>query len=267
MTMTNQKIQYTEEMVGQNHATKSDTLNRLCVGVNNFRLIKSGSNLTLEAVNGNLVDIAGNVYAVTSLPTLSAAGLGVGTLYYIYLYSNSGTATLEASSTAFTVDSAGRANKTGDSTRRLMGLARPITGPAWVDSAQQRLVLSRDNRIPLVLEYALPADRTTTSGTAAELNTADRLEFVAFGSGACTVSFTGAVAGSETSTVTTRLYLIGGYLSTTNATVTAASQYYPTAITSHFATTVGYHYISLYGAVTSGTGTWQQYGTMHGLVV
>jgi hypothetical protein len=260
MTMVNVKIQSTEFMVGQNHATLSDTLNRCAVGLNNFRLIKSGANLTLEPVNGNLVDINGDVYAVTTLPTLAAPSTAIQiegmtraaacvvtwtghgftaiggqkvffsgltqtgwtalngntyeityigansfsipvntsgyagdyvpgtdpgtidkeTVYYIYLYSNAGTAALEASTTGYTVDTKGRANKTGDATRRLMGMARTIQGPAWVDTAAQRFVRSYDNDLGIGCLGWFTTARNTNSTSWVEVNAEIRCGFLSW---------------------------------------------------------------------------------------
>ncbi len=112
--------------------------------------------------HGNLVDLNGAIHAYTSMLTLAATGLTPGSNYYIYLYDNAGTPTLEASTTGITVDTKGRANKTGDATRRLMGMANVITGPAWGD----KVSADAPDAILGTTAVAVAADVTsiTTSG-------------------------------------------------------------------------------------------------------
>lgn len=263
MTMANQKIQFTEDMVGEAHATKSDTLNRLVVGINNFRLIKSGSNLTLEAVNGNLVDINGKIYAVTVLPTLGVGGLGASTLYYIYLYDSSGTATLEASATAYTVDNKGRANKTGDATRRLMGMARTTAGTAWADTAAQRFVLSRDNRRRLYAQNVFAATRSTSSANFAEISSAERAEFLAWADSAIDLGVSGDVADASAAVIQTSIG-IDGTTAIEGRAVSPVLAGGPGSAVCEMTAVVadGYHYATILGMTTAGTATWIGSGTV-----
>lgn len=268
MTMANVKIQYTEDMVGQNHATKSDTLNRLVVGVNNFRLIKSGANLTLLPIHGNLIDIAGNIYAVTTLPTLAPAGLSNDTLYYIYLYSVTGTATLEASVTAPTSDAYGRWYKTGDATHALMGMAQTATGPVWVDSAPQRLVISHANRQPIFAQNVLAASRLSQSQTWAGLGSVESVGFMAWADEAVLCGFSGSVhintATGAGCTADTSLLLDAAV--TPSVTYVQQTFYAPDAnavctLVDGFVTTNGYHYLTPCGKVGSSPanqeGSWE----------
>jgi hypothetical protein len=340
MTMANQKAQYTEDAIGQNHPTLADTVNRLVVGVNNFRLIKSGGTLTLEPVNGNLVDINGDVYAVTTLPTLAApdtkiqieamtraaacvvtwtghgftAKLGqkvffasitqagwtalngntyeityVGansfsiavntsgyagdyvpgtdpgtidkeTTYYVYLYSNSSTATLEASTTGYTVDTKGRANKTGTATRRLMGMARTISGPAWVDTEAQRFVVSRDNRRKIQAVNAMTANRNTASATFVEICIAtERAEFLAWADSAVAVfqtgSFSNGTAGNAMYAaigIDSIIQIDGGH----PVSAPVAGYGLPIGVTALKVVTDGYHFATVLGRTSAGTTTW-----------
>jgi len=181
MAMTDVRFQASEYVVGANHATLTDTINRLVKGVNNFRLILSGGNLTLAPVNGNLVDINGVIYQCTAMPTLAPAGLTPGQTYYIYLYNNAGTETLEASATGYTVDATGRAYKTGDATRRLMGMAYAVAGPAFIDTLATRGVISYDNQRQLRLFQNFTADRLLINQpNLTEVNSEIRLTFPLF---------------------------------------------------------------------------------------
>jgi hypothetical protein len=147
-------------------------------GVNNFRLIKAGSTLTVEPVAGNAVNINGTVRVYTAMPTLSTTGLTADTSYYVYLSDVSGTPHLEASTTGYTVDSAGRAHMTGDPTRRLMGMARTVAGPAWEDSPAKRFVISWNNRRGLSLGSHFTAVRSRAGATFGEVHAEIRVEFL-----------------------------------------------------------------------------------------
>jgi hypothetical protein len=144
------------------------------------RLVFASPNLRLDRYNGNALFIQDQFREIpASGPTLAATGLTAGTLYYIYAYWTGTAIALEASTTAYAVATAyGNYVKSGDNTRTLVGMARPITGPAWVNTTQQRFVRSWFNRVPLDAVYSLAADRTTAAGPFVETNTADRVEFL-----------------------------------------------------------------------------------------
>lgn len=82
---------------------------------------------TLEPKNGNAVQVAG---AVVGIPSggiaLSNASIGADALRYVYVYSNAGTPTLEASATVPAVDTTagniGVEIKTGDPSRTFVGI-------------------------------------------------------------------------------------------------------------------------------------------------
>jgi hypothetical protein len=260
--VADQRILYTEQMVGANHPSLADTLNRLVVGVNNFRLIKSGANLTLEPVGGNLVDLNGAIHAYTTMPTLAASGLSVGTTYYIYLYDNAGTATLEASTTGYTVDTKGRANKTGDATRRLMGMARVVTGPAWADSATQRLVRSRDNRKGIALVNGFTANRSTTSNSYVEVNSEIRCECLSWADEVVFAAISGRVIGSGSDNLYTSIGFDGATAEETMIYTTAGGNHPIGLSIAKAGLAEGYHYSTLLGRGESGgTQTWLGSGT------
>lgn len=191
--------------------------------INDFRLIKSGANLTLERVTGSYININGTLRKISgALPTLAASGFTTGTitnvdktvvppvvtetahgrnngdmvsiggvggctsangiwevanttantyelkaanisagpaytsggvattvLYYIYAYWTGSAVALEHSSTGYTIGASGRAEKTGDTSRRLVGMAAvygDATGLIWQDDNFARLVASYNHR-------------------------------------------------------------------------------------------------------------------------
>jgi hypothetical protein len=144
------------------------------------QLTKSSTNLLLSPYRGNLILINSKLYAIPdSGPTLSTGGLSSSTLYYIYVYDNAGTLTLEASATAYATQAGtGIKIKSGDATRTLVGMARTDGSTAWADSATQRFVRSWFNDPGIALLNAFTANRSTTSATYAELNSEIRIEFV-----------------------------------------------------------------------------------------
>ena len=236
------------------YTTVVDIAEVLSTAVNDFRLIKSGSNLTLERVTGTVININGTLYIVSTLPTLAATGLTPSTLYYIYIYNNAGTITLEASATSFTVGTSGRAEKTGDTTRRLVGLAYCVTGPAWADSATQRLVISYDHKKHIVGRNHFTADRSTTSTSWAEVNTEIRVEFITWADEIVEATVIGPVSASSETRI---VGLAIGFDGTTASDY--AFEYYTVAGSKCAAArakknlTVGYHYATLLGRITATT--------------
>jgi len=232
----------------------------LPVGVNNFRLILSGGNLTLQPVNGCSVDINGTVYAYTSMPTLAPGTFSASTLYYVYLTDVSGVATLEGSTTGYTVDTKGRAYKTGDATRRLMGLARTTAGVAWADTSAQRFVLSRDNRRDIGASNYFAANRSTASNAWAELSSSERIEFLTWAEEAITLdahgsAYSDAGAGNN---VSTSIGLDGTspldfYWVWNNAAPNLGQAF---GGMETWGPAEGYHYATILGKVSAGTGTW-----------
>lgn len=139
-------------------------------------LVKDGSNLKLSPLNGNLLTINGKVEVVPDAGvTLAVGALSNTTLYYVYAYMNSGTMTLEASTTAYATQAGANLKiKSGDATRTLVGMCYLQSG-AFVSSLQKRLVRSWFNE-PSIVGYSAGLNGTTGSGTFAEISTSFRIE-------------------------------------------------------------------------------------------
>lgn len=231
------------------------------------RLTKSGSNIILSPFNGNIITVNGvNRRIPTSGVSLAPTGLTVGTVYYIYAYMNSSTLTLEAStighSTSSTAGNEGVEIKTGDDTRSLVGMARIVAGPAWVDAAAQRFVVSWFNRRSIGLSAAFSTTRTVTSSSNQEVNAEIRNEFLTWGDEAVRASFSGGVYNSTNTG--------GGATTYTDVTfdgVTAevptyfdpgtANLYYPVSVSQiRSGLSEGYHYGTVAGRATLGTGNY-----------
>lgn len=227
------------------------------------QLVLSGGNLVLNPFNGNSLVINGLTYQVPSAGvSLSASGLTPSTLYYIYAYMNSGTMTLEASTTGHSTDTTtGVEIKTGDATRTLVGMARPVTGPAFADSQTQRLVRSWFNDSGVFASQILSSDASTTSLTFTELTTALRSDFLCWANERIRIWAQGNIQNSTAGQrcATSPRYDGGSTLSTNGAFTSgnAGSVNQGFFVMDEGTASEGYHYSSVFVFVTSGTGTWE----------
>lgn len=141
------------------------------------RLSISGGNVKLSPYNGNLLNINGAAKVVPSAGvTLSASGAANSTLYYIYAYMVSTTMTLERSTTGYEINSTtGMPQKTGDATRRLVGMARTNGSAAW------ELVRSFFSDPGVVVRSNFTAERSSAGVTSyTEINSEIRCGFLAW---------------------------------------------------------------------------------------
>ncbi len=234
------------------------------------RLTLSGGNLLLSRFNGRRLTINGVGELIPSAGiTLAATSLTPSTLYYIYAYMNSGTMTLEASATAYATDATtGVQIKTGDATRTLVGMARPVTGPAWADTSQNRFVRSWFNDQGVGFFGNFTANRARTSTTFAELNTEIRCEFLlwsgetmeALASGSAINGAAGDGSRSSLGVDSTTVPEVGGALSQMGSSdiVPFSAPAYRTGLAE------GYHYVTLLGAIQTGPSTSTWYGDADG---
>lgn len=227
------------------------------------RLTLSGGNLLLSRFNGRRLTINGVAELIPSAGvTLAPSGETPATLYYVYAYMNSGTMTLERSTTVSAVDTAtGLRIKTADATRTLVGMIYPETGPVFTDTAKKRFVRSWFNDQGVSLFNNFTASRTTTSTSATELNTEIRCEAIlwsgeVFQATAAGSASNSASLGRNASTLgydTTSTPEVSGSLAImTNANDNSSfcAQGLKTGLAE------GYHFVTLLGFVNSGTGTW-----------
>jgi outer membrane lipoprotein-sorting protein len=166
-----------------------NAIQKLQVALNAGRLeYTNTTTLTFKPYKGGYVCFPSG----TSLPigssgkTLSATGLTIDQLYYIYAYDNSGTLALEASTTGHSADTTtGIEIKTGDATRVLVGMAEIVdlgsSTPGFADSATQRLVVSWNNRKARNLRNVFTVNRTYGTASWGEINSEIRVEFLCWG--------------------------------------------------------------------------------------
>lgn len=167
------------------------------IAAKNCRFLLDGSACKLMPFDGNGLTINGSLQLIPSGGvSLPATGLTPATNYFVYAYMSGATMMLEASTTGHSTDSStGMEIKTGDATRTLVGMVRPVTGPAFVDSLTQRFVISWFNRRDISLNITAVADQLTASTTYTEVNNTFRVNFLSWGQDASTWSL-GALATS-----------------------------------------------------------------------
>lgn len=238
--------------------------------VGQCRLTKSGANLLLSPYQGNGLTINGVVCKIPGAGiTLAPGALSAGTLYYIYATA-SGTAvsTLEASTTAHATDATtGVEIKSGDATRTLVGMARPIAGPAFADTDAQRFVCSWFNRRPR--RIYLNAGSNVVNGNTTPVQLLGNMEYLAWGD-AVQASFVGSVSNNTANAVCWTALSSDS----TSAFAHSVSSYQAYATSSNgsctggstFTLGEGYHFNSLLGNVSGGVGTWASGLEMSGVV-
>lgn len=239
-------------------------------------LSKSGTNLLLSPYNGNQLIINSVACSIPDAGVTLAPPAVASTTYYIYAYMSGATMTLEQSTTAPAVQAGtGVKIKTGDATRTLVGMARTTAANAWADSDTQMFVLSYFNRKKKVGVSAFSAARTTTSTSYVEINTEIRLEFLTWDDEGCSFHYDGWMINNTTNAA---VYSSFGIDDTTPEKTVAGSQCYTGGAyipcnysLSVDALAVGYHYITVLGKVSSGTGTWagsgDNAGYLHGVII
>jgi hypothetical protein len=232
------------------------------------KLVKSGSNIVLIPDNGNLLTINGVACTVPDAGvSLAATSLTAGTTYLIYATASAGVVNaLEASTTAHatstTAGNKGTEIKSGDDTRSLVGQARPISGPAWVDSSTQAFVLSYFNRGGKGLSNFITTTRSTASVSFVELNSEIRCEFLTWADENVLAVLTGSgYAGVGSVAVYAAIGFDGatpedGMASISDGTGGAIR---PVAAVGARPLSEGYHYATVLGAGNGSTGTFNLY--------
>lgn len=215
----------------------------------------SGGNLKLSPVNGNRLIINSVPYSIPDAGITLAPPAVASTTYFIYAYMNSGTMTLEYSTTGHSTQAGtGVEIKTGDATRTLVGMARTTASNAWADGSGQMFVLSWFNRKFKKIESAAghSYSATTSSTTPVELNgTSGRLEFIAWADEACVLLATHDVSMPAAGALAYTALEIdgGGVWESIKAGLTGA--YSAMALQGSKYVTEGYHYLSVYGWVAA----------------
>jgi hypothetical protein len=135
----------------------------------------NGTTISLGAVRGNLVQIAGLLYQIPSTGvSITNSGLAVSTLYYAYVYMNGATMALELSTTAHVTsavaNNVGIEIKSGDETRTLVGMVYTTAAGQF----SQYQVRSWLNDHGVSVAQSATGTVNTTSTSMVELDTALR---------------------------------------------------------------------------------------------
>jgi hypothetical protein len=232
---------------------------------------QSTTQIRLVPWNGNRLIINNTCQVIPSAGVnLANTGLTAATLYYIYAYMNSGTMTLEASTTAHATDTTtGVEIKSGDATRTLVGKVYMDAGTpgTFALTATKIWVISWAQKRPISGKGSFTADRTASSSSYTEPSTEIRVQFICWANDAVQVTACGGHEHNATAVVYTSI----GFDGTTAEDVYCAYQPASNGVdgpfcVSHATTSLSAtanHYATLLGQVPggSGTGTWFGSGT------
>ena len=215
--------------------------------------------------------------AMLSIPSggvdLNDNGLTSATTYFVYAFASAtSVVTLEATtSTHATATSAGTVGveiKSGDSSRTLVGRVRLNSNGLFVDSVTQRFLVNWFNRRDRLGEAVFSTSRTTTSLTLVEINSEIRIEFLTWGDeGVLVVSNQSVENNTLLASTITNIGLDDGTTSRTfrqdfQAAVAATRGSGTSG--GYMTMSEGYHFVTVAGFVTSGTGTWTGDGSVLG---
>lgn len=242
--------------VGHNHDSTYRKLSDY-VGHGQCRLSLDGTDLKLSPLNGNKLIIDGLERAIPSAGVaLAPTGLVADTTYFIYAFMSGDPAaiTLEASATGHTADANGVEIKTGDGSRTLVGMARTIAGPSWVDSGKQLFVISWFNSGQRNATAALTSDVNTGATVFTELEAAQRVEFLSWESELIDTNHMSSATSTYQSTAGAFGVSVDGASPTSIGSHYAPpSQYIEnSSVSSHVKLTEGFHYATMVGRVQSG---------------
>lgn len=239
-----------------------------------FKYVSSAS-AALVPQGGSYITIAGVDYAIPAagvsanpascfINGVSGQSLTANTLYYVYAFNNGGMLALDFSTTGHSTDTtAGNVGveiKTGDNSRSLVGMVYPQAGPTFADSGANRLVLSWFNRMGKSAIANFTAGRSTTSATYVELNTEIRCQVITWANEGVILSTGGYVSGTGSNTA---LYTSIGVDGTTPQDAMTQANSAVSSVGGGAACSLetsllaeGFHYATMLGLVSGGTGTW-----------
>lgn len=231
------------------------------------RLVRE-TNTKLNLASGYIPLKVGGVWVRRDAHThieLLAPAVNSNTLYYIYAFDSAGATTLEASTTGHVAATQhGVRVKSGDETRTLVGAAFAETAGAFLGTTAVQLVRSWFNRPTTRCQAKFSTNRTTTSGTAAEINTEIRNRFFTWDDDVLTIGVMASVNNAAGEAVTTRVGFDGtaqdgtGLHSSAAASITVGSG----GTFSLADLAEGTHYTTLMGLTTNAsTGTWLSDGS------
>ena len=219
------------------------------------RLAKSGSNLMLMPYNGNKLVINGTAQTIPAAGVSLAPPATSGTTYYIYAYMNSGTMTLEYSTTTHDTDSTtGVEIKSGDATRTLVGMARTDTS-AWMDSVTKRYVRTWFNDVGVSLYANYGSNQSVGTSPWVTLNANLNLTVLTWAGENIDFESNGAASDNTASAFT--MYLAAGYdgsaYGPTMGRLAFASDLFVLSAFGTVSATEGFHTVTALAGITGGS--------------
>lgn len=149
--------------------------------------VASATGLLVKPYNGNTLVVNGAAMQIPSAGvTITNAGLVASTLYYVYAYNNTGTLTLELSTTGHSTNPYGIEIKTGDTTRTLVGMIYTNSSAQFADTLNTRFCLNWFNRRLLAVGGSFNVDITFSWTSAASIGAATTCYFLSWGDEAVT---------------------------------------------------------------------------------
>lgn len=222
--------------------------------------VTSSTVITLSPHNGNNVIVNGIPLTLPSAGvTASNSGLTASTVYYVYLAGTTASPSLVLSTTTHVTGSNGVEVMSGDATKTLVGMVYSNASSQFVPSASGNRLLCRSwfERIRR-FDNVTTGSYTTTSTSLAEISSSMRINFLCWADEAVQVFTNGLISNSTASATTS----VTGYMD--GASVTPAQAFNspisnagaPYNVASIQTYTEGVlHFYTLYGSVSSGTGT------------
>jgi hypothetical protein len=224
-------------------------------------LALSSGNVVLTPLNGNLLSINGVQCTVPHAGvSLAPTGLSVGTLYYIYATQSGGVINaLVASTTAHSISTTagnkGVAILTGNDNYTLVGMVYVVSGPAFADSATQRLVRSWFNRNSKPLQGSSLGSSAGLNATIQEVSSNLRVGFLVWTGEVVSlkggIGYYSSVSGSI---IAAELNLDGSNAGPSEVINTDGSGHViPMAVFYEVSPAEGYHYVTIFASLSSGS--------------
>jgi hypothetical protein len=236
----------------------------------------SATQIRLDPQDGNTIWVnTGSVWKLRTIPSAGVtaantnihldgtggSNLAANTGYWVYLFDNAGTLTLDFSTTAPAVDTtSGLKIKTGVASRLLVGMAH-TNGSSEFD-----LALSWYQRRGITQSAALSTARSTTSTSYVEVNPEIQVPFLSWAEEAVTAQFTGPMRNNTSAQFCTTRIFIDGVSTSVSDEISAhaggANHLDNATCAGQKTVSEGYHYMTVGVKVGANTGTWPN-GTLY----
>lgn len=238
--------------------------------------VVSATQIKFAPFNGGSIKIAGLLYAIPSAGITAAnasvyvsgvAGqnLAASTLYYVYLFNNSGTLTIDFSTTGHATDTAagnvGVEIKSGDNSRTLIGMVYTNASSQFSDTQQFRGVASWFNRrLRALLGVGTLNAQTSSTSAWVELDSTKRAYFVTWADSDL-LTYVGGSASNTTvgnATVYDAVGVDGTAVIAAEGSISPPTTNLGWGIPNvlAYAVSEGNHYMTPLGLVTGGTGSY-----------